>query len=752
VIAAGTITTPSSKPTLRWVGTTNDTSDKVINIGNSSGGLQLETIGNGDLTLNGNINSSGVGGSKTIYLYPYTNSSMVVNGVTNNTTNTLSLNGVINDGTPGYVVNDATISNAVTTITLASVAGVTTGASISGGGCIANGTTISAVNTGTKVITLSQATTNTASISAGLAVMNVAGATAATALTIQPKSSAGSSYVNVVLGSPSNSFSGGVIFTNSQSGLVSLLKISKFGNPGENSSLGTAGNVTFGGASGSTCTLDYTGSGEVSSKTITLGGTLGTVGLSQSGTGLLKLTGSVLPGTTTTNRTLLLTGSSSGSGELGGNLGDPNGFALTVSKNGSGTWTLSGTNNYSGPTIVTGSGTSGTNSVLKVAGINAISTLTSLSGSASSSSTATLDLSVAGDYVINSYGTASLEGKGMNFTASSGGVTTLTFTNATNVITSGNSSGRTLNNNSTNLTLDFLGALDISSSTANDLTLGGVGDFKVRGVIFNSSNASARSLTKSGSGTLRLYAANTYNGTTTINDGNLVMANAKALPAVSPTVLAGGQLKVDYVGANSDTLGNLRLTADSTIDAGTGTSGSSLKFASATNWLSTNSTLKISSYYPVGAKIYIVNTNDVPLAQIKKQDDTNAVASLAADGLLTFSVPSSGSTYTGVGYPTGTENVIAANGLSNLMNYALGQNGPNAPFPAVPVLSTDSNGMTLAATARTDDSSLRFYVEWTTDLSGVDDSWHANEVFAPNLTGTIEYGGVRKFLRFKVTK
>ncbi|NBS84533.1 MAG: hypothetical protein EBS59_07565, partial [Verrucomicrobia bacterium] len=468
--------------------------------------------------------------------------------------------------------------------------------------------------------------------------MNVAGATAATSLNIQPKSSASGSYVNVVLGNPSNSFSGGVLFTNSQSGLTSLLKISKFGNSGENSSLGTAGNVTFGGASGSTCTLDYTGSGEVSSKTITLGGTLGTVGLSQSGTGLLKLTGSVLPGTTTAGRTLLLTGSSSGSGELGGNLGDPNGFALTVSKSGSGTWTLSGSNSYSGSTIVAGSGTDGTNSVLKVAGINALSTLTSLSGSASSSSTATLDLSVAGNYVINSYGTTALEGKGMNFTASSGGATTLTFTNATNVITTANSSGRTLNNNSTNLILDFLGALDISSSTANDITLGGVGDFKVRGVIFNSSNTTARSLTKSGSGTLRLYATNTYNGTTTMNDGKLVMANAKALPAASPTVLAGGQLKVDYVGADSDTLGNLRLTADSTIDAGTGTSGSSLKFASATNWLSTGNILKVSNYYPVGAKIYIVNTNGVPLAQIKKQEDTNAVASLASDGLLTFSV------------------------------------------------------------------------------------------------------------------
>jgi hypothetical protein len=112
-----------------------------------------------------------------------------------------------------------------------------------------------------------------------------------------------------------------------------------------------------------------------------------------------------------------------------------------------------------------------------------------------------------------------------------------------------------------------------------------------------------------------------------------------------------------------------------------------------------------------------------------------------------------GSTFTSVGFEAGTENNIAANGLSNLMNYALGQNGPNAPLPAKPVLNTDSSGMTLSATARTDDSSLKFYVEWTTDLSGVTDSWndHSTRILPPDLIGTITYGGLRKFLRFKVT-
>jgi fibronectin-binding autotransporter adhesin len=368
VITAGLITTPSSKPTIRWVGTNDDTSDKVINIGNASGGLQLETVGDGDLTLNGNINSSGLGGPKTIHLYPYTNTSMVVSGVTNVTTNTLTLNGVINDGTPGYVVNDLSVgitkttnvvggitnivTNGVTSITLASVAGLTNNAPISGGSCIAPGTTITAVDTNTLVITLSQATTNTSSISAGLAVMNVTGATAATSLFIQPKSSAGSSYVNVVLGNASNSFSGPLVFTNSQIGLVSLLKVVKVGNPGENSSLGTATNISLGGDSGSTCTLDYTGTGEISSKTLTFGGSAGTVGLRQSGSGHLKLTGNIVPGTTTGARTLNLSGSTSGTGEVASDLTDPNGFALTLTKSGTGTWTLSGSNSYSGLTTV----------------------------------------------------------------------------------------------------------------------------------------------------------------------------------------------------------------------------------------------------------------------------------------------------------------------------------------------------------------------------------------------------------------
>jgi hypothetical protein len=163
----------------------------------------------------------------------------------------------------------------------------------------------------------------------------------------------------------------------------------------------------------------------------------------------------------------------------------------------------------------------------------------------------------------------------------------------------------------------------------------------------------------------------------------------------------------------------------------------------------------------VGAKIYIVNTNGVPLAQIKKQEDTNAVASLASDGLLRFSASSSGSTYTGVGYAAGSENVIAANGLSNLMNYALGGTGSSSS-PALPVMSSDANGLTLMANIRNDDTGLNVVGQYAYSLDG---TWYdvtlspvvgatsaVPNTTVKSFTQAVEVDKPRKFLRLKVTK
>jgi len=669
VITLGLITTPSSKPTFRWIGTNNDTSDKVINIANASGGVELQTQGNGDLTLNGNINSVGLGGPKTIYVYPYTNSSA-------GTTNTLSLNGVINDGTPGYVVNDQSIgtikttngigtgttnvvTNGVNTIILASVAGVTNGAPISGGGCIAPGTTITAIDTtgGTNKITLSALTTNTASISAGLAVMNVAGATAATSLNILPKSSGSSTYVNIALGSTSNSFSGGVLFTNSQSGLISLLKISKFGNAGENSSLGTAANVTFGGSSGTTCTLDYIGSGAevITNKSITLGGSVGTVGLSVSGTGSLKLAGGILPGPTNQARTLSLTGSSTGTGEIASNLGDMNGFALSVQKDGSGTWTLSGTNSFTGLVKIQGAG-----SVLRFNSPDALPSAANLDGNSTSGSYTLEMVGSSTNYKMNRMITGYMIFKSTN------GPSTLTFTNDTTGSLLGGSASKIMTALS-NATVVFAGPYDMNaaSNAVRTNTLTGDGVFRFNGTI-NGSTIGTNVLVNASNCITYLNASNNYNGGTQVQGGTLVVNHSNAIPSVGTVVVSSGAaLQVNAVVTNT--------IASSIVNGGT------VKIASGGSMLASQIT---GGAVEVGASSGVANLSveaDATFSSLRMTGNGNI--SLPSSATL---FPSTSATFSGSG------NKLTLNNVPGLGVYSLitvsaptGLNAPNGSVVAV---------------------------------------------------------------------
>ncbi|NBS55122.1 hypothetical protein EBT23_06145, partial [bacterium] len=321
---------------------------------------------------------------------------------------------------------------------------------------------------------------------------------------------ASSSVGTVVLGNAANSFSGGLTI-NGGATSTNIVQVAQIGNVGANSALGKNSTINIGGSSATGINvLKYTGNGETSDKTINLAGTSGGATLDQSGAGNLKFT-TAMTGTGVGAKALSLQGSTAGTGELAFGISDFGANAISLVKNGSGTWTLSGANNsYSGTTTVnggtlaitgvnSGSGTvtvSGSSSVLRLSSTNALLNGV-LVGASSSTNTGAVELASAGNYSIASYGTSGTGGGYLNFTNSSGGVSTLTFTGATNVVTTGGNGGRAIGNLSTNLTLIFNGAVDIGSTFNSGVTFNAVGDITINGAVINNSSG-VRSLSKDG--------------------------------------------------------------------------------------------------------------------------------------------------------------------------------------------------------------------------------------------------------------
>lgn len=135
------------------------------------------------------------------------------------------------------------------------------------------------------------------------------------------------------------------------------LEVSNIGNTGSTTSnLGTNSTINLTGNGGSG-RLRYTGAGETSNRVINLaGGTAGSTNaiIDHSGTGLLRFTGN-LTATGGLVHTLVLQGSTAGTGEIAGAILNNSGTNLTsLTKQGSGTWTLSGSNPYTGATSITG--------------------------------------------------------------------------------------------------------------------------------------------------------------------------------------------------------------------------------------------------------------------------------------------------------------------------------------------------------------------------------------------------------------
>ena len=284
--------------------------------------------------------------------------------------------------------------------------------------------------------------------------------------------------------------------------------------------------------------------------------------LTLAGDGAFTFNNELKQGGTSTAGKVIYTGGGNvtfnGTNTLGG------GFDIT----GGGTVNVNGGTGL-GTGLITLGGASGTTNVPKliVNTANGLSASNSLKGSTSLSTMGTLDLAGSNSVAVTTYVMNQYQGNNMNFTNHGEGKTLLQFTNTANTLTAstGTSGGRRLFNNSTNLTVQFDGSLDIGGTVADTSVVGGVGDFLFKGSLLNT-GAALRGLTKSGTGTATFQAVNSYNGDTTIQDGTFIVDTAGSI-ASSAAIISGGTLRV------KGTAGSIAANAGNLIVDSTGTIG-----------------------------------------------------------------------------------------------------------------------------------------------------------------------------------
>ncbi len=409
--------------TLQYANTSTCTSDRIINLA-GTGGTATIYIANGTqqlLTLTGNVTSTASGPTTLTVGFNNNNLSFTMNGAISDSTGgatSLSVGpgggGTSKTFTLGSTNSSYTGTTTVTRAVLkyASIKNVNGGNSSLGNPAVGNGTinvgadeavtlnytgsgdttdrVINLVGTGTKSLTLNNSgsgllkftsdwtatgtgnksiTLQTGNFELGGAIPDSAGG-GINSLNVQFVSSCTLSATN-------SSYSGATLVAGG-----GALTIKSIKNIGSNSSLGTGSNVANGtitigsGANGGMLVYNGTGSGiggeGTTDRIINLAGSSAGV-IDQSGTGLLKFTGGVTA--TTGTRPLTLQGSTSGAGEISGAITNGAATSVSLTKQGTGTWTLSGTNSYTGATLVSlgtllvnGNGTSATGAVTVASG------------------------------------------------------------------------------------------------------------------------------------------------------------------------------------------------------------------------------------------------------------------------------------------------------------------------------------------------------------------------------------------------
>jgi len=379
----------------------------------------------------------------------------------------------------------------------------------------------------------------------------------------------------------------------------------------------------------------------------------GSGGLYKTGTGTWTLSGAnTYTGATTVNDgQLSLTGTINNSDITvsGGSFAESATGVISGSKaftlNSSGGATLSGTNTYSGNTIVT-------NGLLAITGSSArvynngttVGTFTISSGATlqitgGARAYAALNLAKANAFVVS--GTLIFDN--WNWDGSFGQL----WYNTGNFVINGGTLryvGTTANgSNARGFTIGANGATlesatsgqkwTMTSATGNTtlasnggtLTLAGVGDGQIDQIIPGSGT-----LTKSGSGIWTLSGVNTYTNATTINGGTLKLGATNVLAKTAQIVIGDGTLDA---GIYTNKLATLKVTtANAKINLG---SGGALEFADTHTIDWTGGKLTITGVFVNGSSIRFANSSGLTETQLAQISITGfAVATIDSNGYL----------------------------------------------------------------------------------------------------------------------
>jgi len=242
------------------------------------------------------------------------------------------------------------------------------------------------------------------------------------------------------------------------------------------------------------------------------------------------------------------------------------GSALTLQKQGTGTWTLTGASNFTGAVAITAGSLRITNntSLGTTAGGVTQSGASELAidGSSGAVTVGSEALSINGGGISNAGALRNIAGNNTY-----GGTVTLAAQSRIN-----SDSGTLVLNNATSVT-----------GAGQNLVVGGAGNISISGAITTTTGF----VTKDGAGMLTLSGGNTYSGATTVSGGTLKLGANNVIPNASNVTIGAATLDAD---TRTDTAGTLDVTGAAVINLG---SGAALAFADskAVDW--TGGTLNI---------------------------------------------------------------------------------------------------------------------------------------------------------------